>query len=172
MNAVTSHIRVGLLGRSITASSSPAIHEAEAACLNLALSYELFDFDVLGLADDALADKLSELRQRGFGGVHITHPFKQAVIPLLDEMDLAAASLGAVNCVTFREGRMFGSNTDWIGFQFMLDLALPQERRDIVAQIGSGGAGSATAFALWYIDVTGRQGQGFKTAQSSAKACP
>ena len=148
MTAATSPVKVGLLGRGIAASSSPAIHEAEAARLGLALTYELFDFDMLGLADDALADTLAQLIASGFSGTNITHPFKQSVIPLLDEVDPTAASLGAVNCVTFREGRMVGSNTDWIGFQFMLDVALPQARRDIVAQIGSGGAGSATAFAL------------------------
>lgn len=148
MMSSTSPIKVGLLGRGITASASPAIHETEAGCLGLTLTYELFDFDVLGLADDALADMVSQLIGRGFSGVNITHPFKQAVIPLLDAVDPTAASLGAVNCVTFHEGRTSGSNTDWIGFQFMLDVALPQEKREIVAQIGSGGAGSATAFAL------------------------
>lgn len=141
-------IRVGLLGRGITASSSPAIHEAEAGRLGLELTYELFDFDVLGLADEALADMLAQLVEQGFSGVNVTHPFKQAVIPLLDKVEDTAASLGAVNCVTFRGGRKVGTNTDWIGFQFMLDVALPHEPRDIVAQIGSGGAGSATAFAL------------------------
>ena len=148
MTASASPIKVGLLGRSITASSSPAIHEAEAARLGIDLTYELFDFDELGLADEDLADMLAQLIARGFSGVNITHPFKQSVIPLLDQVYPIAASLGAVNCVTFRDGRMFGSNTDWIGFQFMLDVALPLERRDVVAQIGSGGAGSATAFAL------------------------
>ena len=148
MTTIAFPIRVGLLGRGITASASPAIHEAEAARLGLALTYELFDFDALGLADDALAGMLEQLVQRGFSGVNITHPFKQAVIPILDELEPTAASLGAVNCVTFRDGCMYGSNTDWVGFQFMLDLKLPRARRDIVAQIGSGGAGSATAFAL------------------------
>ncbi|WP_144097596.1 shikimate dehydrogenase [Croceicoccus sediminis] len=148
MTSDSTPLKVGLLGRAITASSSPAIHEAEAACLGLALTYDLFDFDVLGLADDALADQLAQLQQRGFSGVNVTHPFKQAVIPLLDDVDPTAAALGAVNCVTFRDGRMVGSNTDWIGFQFLLDQSLPNEPRDIVGQIGAGGAGSATAFAL------------------------
>jgi len=139
---------VGLLGRGITASSSPVIHEAEASQLGIPLSYSLFDFDVLGLADEALGDVLAEVADRGFSGVNITHPFKQAVIPMLDEVEDIAASLGAVNCVTFRDGRMVGSNSDWIGFQFMLDRALPGHTRATVAQIGSGGAGSATAFAL------------------------
>ena len=148
MTVDASPIRIGLLGRGIGASSSPVIHETEAARLGIALTYELFDFDALGLADDALADKLAELRDLGFSGVYVTHPFKQAVIPLLDEVDATTASLGAVNCVTFEQGRMAGTNTDWIGFAWMLDLALPQQPRGVVAQIGSGGAGSATAFAL------------------------
>ncbi len=148
MTDAASPIKIGLLGRGIGASSSPVIHETEATRLGLALTYDLFDFDALGLADEALADMLAQLVERGFRGVYVTHPFKQAVIPLLDEVDSTAASLGAVNCVSFDDGRMSGTNTDWIGFAFMLDLAFPQQPRDVVAQIGSGGAGSATAFAL------------------------
>ena len=48
-------------------------------CLGLTLTYELFDFDVLGLADDALADIVSQLIGRGFSGVNITHPFRSFV---------------------------------------------------------------------------------------------
>ena len=148
MTATSRTIRVGLLGRGIEASSSPAIHECEAEAQGLGLSYELFDFDQLGLPDTALGSQLAQLAEEGFAGTNVTHPFKQAVIPLLDEIDPTARALGAVNCVRFKGRRVIGSNSDWIGFTFLLDDGLPKAHRKVVAQVGAGGAGSATAYSL------------------------
>lgn len=144
----------GLVGRGIQASSSPAIHKREAAAQGFDLAYELFDFDRLMLPDSKLPDLLQSLAERGFAGVNITHPFKQEVIASLDEIDLTAKALGAVNCVKFENGRAIGSNSDWIGFSFMMQSELPNAALDRVAQIGAGGAGSATAFALLALGVS------------------
>ena len=148
MTQTAPSLRVGLLGRGIGASASPAIHSSEAAELGIALSYDLFDFDAVGLPDEMLAAQLAELVESGFAGVNVTHPFKQAVMPLLDEIDATAETLGAVNCIAFRGGKTMGSNTDWTGFGFLMQQELPAAATSAVAQIGAGGAGSATAFAL------------------------
>lgn len=140
--------RAGLIGRGIGASASPAIHMREAEAQGLSLSYELIDFDALGLPDSALGERLDHVAQLGFRGVNITHPFKQAVIDLLDEVEPTASALGAVNCVAFENGRKVGFNSDWQGFRFLLETDLPDASLDCVAQIGAGGAGSATAYAL------------------------
>ena len=141
-------IRTGLLGRGIGGSASPAIHEREAAAIGIALRYELIDFDRLALADDELGAQIDKLASEGFTGVNVTHPFKQAVIPLLDEIEETAQILGAVNCVSFSDGRKRGLNSDLPGFAFLLEHDLAGAALGIVAQIGAGGAGSATAFAL------------------------
>ncbi|MCJ2189109.1 shikimate dehydrogenase [Novosphingobium beihaiensis] len=138
----------GLIGRGIAASASPAIHEGEAQAQGLAMSYLRVDFDRLGLPDSALADTLDFLAGIGFAGVNVTHPFKQQVMDLLDEVEDTARAMGAVNCVRFENGRKIGFNSDWIGFGWLLESEFPGERFDRVAQIGAGGAGSATAFAL------------------------
>ena len=52
----------------------------------------------------------------GFTGLNITHPCKQAVIPLLNELSDHARALGAVNTVVLRDGERIGHNTDWWGF--------------------------------------------------------
>lgn len=141
-------VAVGLIGRGIARSASPQIHEVEAAALGLPLTYRLVDFDVLGLDDEALGPTLDFLSGIGLAGVNITHPFKQMVIALLDEVDQVAAALGAVNCVRFYNGRKIGSNSDWIGFGWLLESELTGAAMDRVAQLGAGGAGSATAYAL------------------------
>ncbi len=140
--------RTGLIGRSIQASRSPWLHEQEAKAQGLDLTYELFDFTALDLADGELGTLLRRLAAEGFSGVNITYPFKQAVIPLLDELEDGARSVGAVNTVAMQEGRLIGYNTDKTGFQESLAEGLPEAELDVVLQLGAGGAGAAVANAL------------------------
>ncbi len=148
-HAAPNSILVGLIGRGIQLSRSPALHEAEGARQGLTYIYRLIDLDVLGLGVDALPDLVTAARRFAFTGLNITHPCKQAIIPLLDELSVDAQELGAVNTVVFEsDGRSIGHNTDWSGFaeSFRRELAdVPRER---VALFGAGGAGAAVAHAL------------------------
>ncbi|MEJ6011153.1 shikimate dehydrogenase [Novosphingobium aquae] len=146
--------RTGLIGRSIQASRSPWLHEQEAKALGLDLRYELFDFTALGLADEELGPLLRRLAAEGYNGVNITYPFKQVVIPLLDELEDGARSVGAVNTVAIQDGRLIGYNTDKTGFQESLAEGLPEAELDVVLQLGAGGAGSAVANALLSLGTT------------------
>jgi shikimate dehydrogenase len=83
----------------------------------------------------------------GFDGLNVTHPCKQAIIPLLHELSEDARALGAVNTVALRGGRRVGHNTDWWGFAESFRRNLPDARRGHVVQLGAGGAGSAVAHA-------------------------
>lgn len=141
-------LRSGLVGRSILASRSPWLHEQEARAQDLELIYELFDFTARNLDDDQLGPLLRRLADDGYCGVNVTFPFKQAVIPLLDELAECAASVGAVNAVAMRDGRLIGYNTDKTGFQDSLAEGLPGASLDRVLQLGAGGAGAAVANAL------------------------
>lgn len=141
-------IRTGLVGREILASRSPWIHEQEARAQGLPLRYELFDFTARAMADAALGDLLNALQQQGFAGVNVTHPFKQQVVPLLDGLAPAAASVGAVNTVRLLDGRKIGHNTDVTGFAESVRTGLAGASLAHVVQFGAGGAGSATATAL------------------------
>ena len=84
----------------------------------------------------------------GFTGLNVTHPYKQHVIPLLDELSDMARGVGAVNTIVFRGGKRIGYNTDASGFWRAFQTGLPGETMDDIVQVGAGGAGSATAFAL------------------------
>lgn len=138
----------GLFGIGIAGTRSPAMHEAEGAALGLRYVYRAIDFAVLGRDASALPDMLAAAVALGFDGLNITHPFKQAVIPLLNEVSDDARSIGAVNTVLFRDGRRIGHNTDWWGFAESFRRGLPGAALDRVVQVGAGGAGAAVAHAM------------------------
>lgn len=146
-------IRSGLIGRSILASRSPWLHEQEARAQGLALTYELFDFSARGMDDASLGDWLKRLVREGYAGVNVTYPFKQMVMPLLDELADTALAAGAVNTIAMRDGRMVGHNTDMAGFADSLVSGLPDAPKRRVLQMGAGGAGSAVAGALLLLGV-------------------
>jgi shikimate dehydrogenase len=137
----------GLIGAGIQQSRSPALHEREAREQGLELSYELLDLDALGGGVEALPDLLADAKQRGFHGLNVTYPCKQAIIPLLSELSADARTLNAVNTVVIRRDRAVGHNTDWSGFAEGFRRGLPDVKLDHVVQLGAGGAGAAVAHA-------------------------
>lgn len=80
-------------------------------------------------------------------GMSVTIPYKQEVIPFLDELDLACEEIGAVNCIQIRNGKRKGFNTDYIGFKNSLQNWLGNDiPRALV--LGTGGASKAVKVAL------------------------
>jgi shikimate dehydrogenase len=148
MTAPKPVFRVGLIGSSIQQSKSPALHETEARALGLDLAYRLIDLKALGVGVKALPQLLATSEAEGLAGVNITHPCKQAVLPLLDELSEDAAMIGAVNTVVFRDGRRLGYNTDEWGFREGFKRQMAGAPLGKVVQIGAGGAGAATAHAM------------------------
>jgi shikimate dehydrogenase len=143
----------GLVGRHIGASRSPWLHEREAEAQGLALQYDLLDFAVLGRDESDLCTQLATAASQGYAGLNVTYPYKQAVIPCLDELAPSAARVGAVNTVKFDGGKSIGHNTDVIGFAESVRVGLPGAALDVVLQIGAGGGGAATALALLELGV-------------------
>jgi len=123
------------------------MHMQEASALGIRLQYELFDLDRLGGAA-ALEELLCQLERDAFAGVNITHPCKQSVLAHLQELRPQARLIGAVNTVLFADGRRVGRNTDWIGFEQAVRRGLADASLKKVTQIGAGGAGCATVYAL------------------------
>ncbi|SDG74913.1 shikimate dehydrogenase family protein [Chitinophaga filiformis] len=80
-------------------------------------------------------------------GLNVTIPYKQAVMSYLDELSPAAAQIGAVNCIHFKDGRKKGHNTDAIGFRRSLEpLLQPHHNKALV--LGTGGAAKAVQYVL------------------------
>jgi len=146
-------IRLGLIGQDIGPSRTPAMHMVEGRAQGLNVRYDLFDLTALKLTVADLPALLNDIEAAGYVGVNVTHPCKQAVIPLLNELSPQARALGAVNTVLFREGQRIGHNTDWFGFaeSFRRNMAGADLRHAV--QIGAGGAGAAVAYALLELGV-------------------
>lgn len=144
----TARLLTGLVGEDIGASRSPWLHEREAEALGVRLIYMLYDLASADEGPESLAQILQAAKRMRFSGLNITHPYKQRVMNLLDEVSEEAVRIGAVNTVAIREGRSIGYNTDCLGFAESLRRGLAGEKFDTVLQLGAGGAGSATSYAL------------------------
>jgi shikimate dehydrogenase len=153
MDTAPRSILVGLIGVGIQGSRTPALHEREGAAQELPYVYRLIDVETIGLDTSALPELFDAARRLGFTGLNITYPFKQAVIPLLDQLSTEASELGAVNTVVFGpDGRSVGHNTDYFGFAESFRRELSDVTREHVLLIGAGGAGAAVAHALLTLD--------------------
>ncbi|GAA1550695.1 shikimate dehydrogenase [Brevibacterium picturae] len=146
---MTRSLLLGLIGEGISASRTPRMHEDEGAAHDLTTIYRTIDIGEESLASVPLNELLASAVRLGFDGLNITHPFKQQVIELLDEVDPVARRIGSVNTVVIDEaGRTTGHNTDATGFARGFEAGLGGAARNRVVQIGAGGAGRAVAFAL------------------------
>lgn len=146
-------MKYGLIGEHLTHSYSCQIHAQIAD----------YEYELHELRPDELE---TFLKKREFCGINVTIPYKQTVMPYLDEITETARNIGAVNTIVNRGGRLIGDNTDFPG---MLALAkhIGVDMKDKkVLILGTGGA-SKTAYALarfmgcesvFYVSRTGRDG--------------
>lgn len=100
-------MRYGLVGQSLSHSFSKPIHERLAD----------YSYELLPMEPEAFDDFL---QKRDFSALNITIPYKQRVIPFCDVVDPRAERIGAVNTVVNRDGRLYGYNTDFDGFAWLL----------------------------------------------------
>jgi shikimate dehydrogenase len=116
------------------------MHEAGYRALGLAFTYVPFEVD-------DLTGAIAGMRALGIRGFGVSQPYKQAVMPLLDELEALAARIGAVNTIVNTKGRLVGHNTDWIGAVRALEEARSlRDARTLL--VGAGGAARAIAFGL------------------------
>jgi shikimate dehydrogenase len=121
---------------------SPAMHNAAFAAAGVDAAYLAFD-----VHPDRLGDALAGARALGVRQLAVSLPHKQAVLAYLDEVDDCARAIGAVNTVTLRDGRLVGTNTDWLGAV----RALERERdlaHAAAVVLGAGGTARALIFGL------------------------
>ncbi|GGD70285.1 shikimate dehydrogenase [Microbacterium murale] len=141
-------VLIGLIGEGVTPSLSPPMHESEGARHGMNYVYRTIDLAPDEGTTASLRTLLAAARRLGFNGLNITHPVKQAIIPLLDELSDSARAVGAVNTVVFTDAGTMGHNTDVTGFAAALKDAFGDEELRRVVLFGTGGAGSAVATAL------------------------
>ena len=131
----------GLIGKKLGHSFSQKYFEEKfkrSGILNSRyLNFELENIDVLK----------SLLKTRSFSGLNVTIPYKESVIPFLDSLSDEAKTIGAVNTIAFKSGKLIGHNTDHIGFRNSIKPFL-ENTMDRALILGTGGAAKAVVFAL------------------------
>jgi pentafunctional AROM polypeptide len=138
-----------LFGKPISASRSPALHNALFKQSGLPHVYTK-------LETDQANDVRDVIRSPDFGGASVTIPLKLDIIPLLDDISDAAKTIGAVNTIIPVPGtspgtvRLVGENTDWLGMTHSLNSAfsgIPSSEASALV-IGAGGTARAAIYAL------------------------
>jgi shikimate dehydrogenase len=130
----------GIIGKPISHSLSPAMHNAAFQAHGLNKVYVAFE-----VTDVARA--LDGFRALGVGGVSVTIPHKQAVIPHLDAIDPVAQKIGAVNTLLIEDMHIRGYNTDWIGANQALEMIVDLPGSTVLV-LGAGGSARAIGFGL------------------------
>ncbi len=132
----------GLVGQSLTHSFSKKYFTEKFKREGIQAAYELFELK-----------KISEFpwlleEHPDLAGLNITIPYKEKIIPFLDDLSEAAAAIGAVNTIQFIDGGLIGHNTDIIGFEQSLRDSWQGEWPSGALVLGSGGAAKAVRYVL------------------------
>jgi shikimate dehydrogenase len=135
--------RFGLLGRNISYSFSKGYFTEKFNTENLTeCSYENFDIQDINDFPEIIKAN-SDLK-----GLNVTIPYKETVMPFLDELSERATKIGAINVIKItKEGKLKGYNSDYYGFKKALEpLLLVHHKKALI--LGTGGASKAVAYAL------------------------
>ena len=125
---IPAHVEYGVMGERLGHSFSPAIHR------------QLGDYDyrTVELAPEEVGPFL---QKKAFRGLNVTMPYKKTVIPYCQALSPAAERIGSVNTIVKQpDGSLYGDNTDYDGFLYLLQSAGAQVRGRKALVLGSGGA--------------------------------
>ncbi|MEP5255243.1 MAG: shikimate dehydrogenase [Winogradskyella arenosi] len=144
---ITAH-KFGLLGRDISYSFSRGYFAEKFKTENLPHSYVNFDLPNIDAFKSVIANTPN------IKGINVTIPYKEEVMPLLDELNETAKKIGAVNTIKItKANKLVGYNTDYYGFKNSLEPHLkPHHTQAII--LGTGGASKAIAYALEQLNIT------------------
>lgn len=138
----------GIIGYPLSHTMSPYLHNFVAKRTALNFHYTTFE-----VKPGKLERAVEGARALGIGGLNVTVPYKQKVIPLLDRISEEAKEIGAVNTIKNQGGELRGFNTDLLGFS----RTLKEEKVDLeggkVVILGAGGAARAVLYSLIKKDI-------------------
>jgi len=135
---------IGLIGYPLKHSISPFFQQAALDHYQFDIRYESWE-----TSPEELELIVAKLREPQNLGANVTTPYKETVLPLLDEVDDLVSSIGAVNTIVKRDNKLLGFNTDAYGFIQALDKEGNFDPRDKqVVILGAGGVARAVSFAL------------------------
>ena len=134
--------RYGLIGHPLKHSMSRHLFNEKFEYEGLDCLYQHFDLKSLDELHDVL-EKYPDLC-----GFNVTIPYKETIIPLLNEIDAVAMEVGAVNVVKITDSKLKGYNSDVYGFEQLLNRAIKDRQIEHALVLGTGGASKAVQYVL------------------------
>lgn len=134
----------GLLGKTLSHSFSKAFFTDFFQQNNIDAVFENFELKT--------KEEIPALLQQSLSGLSVTIPYKEEIIPFLDELSPEAKAIGAVNCVQFIEGKTIGHNTDAYGFHQSIKPFLTNKHERAII-LGTGGASKSIYYVLKQIGI-------------------
>lgn len=137
-------LKFGLIGRSLGHSFSQNFFTNHFVTNNIDAFYENIEIENV--------EEFKNVLTQNFKGFNVTIPYKESIIPFLDNLDEVAEEIGAVNTIIIKDGQLIGSNTDAYGFhQSIKPFMTNQHERAII--VGTGGASKAIEYVLTSLGV-------------------
>jgi|WetSurMetagenome_2_1015567.scaffolds.fasta_scaffold276478_2 shikimate dehydrogenase len=164
-------IHLGIIGYPLAHSLSPRLHTAALQELKLEGDYQLFPIPPFPEGTQSFQGFFNKIRNGELHGLNVTIPYKQSVIPFLDELTPVARAIGAVNTIFHRQNSLVGDNTDAPGFSADLERFLLSEENKKLEEwshnplralvLGAGGSARAVVYALdksgWKVTIAARR---------------
>jgi shikimate dehydrogenase len=139
----------GLIGATVSHSFSKAYFDEKFFREGLRdYHYELFPLSNINEVEKLIQNT------RGLTGLNVTIPYKEQIIPFLDEVDGFAKKIGAVNVVSIKDGKLKGFNTDSDAFLETIEKWLPKEKTFKALILGTGGSSKAVQEALSKVNIS------------------
>lgn len=135
--------KLGILGYPLEHSLSPVMHNRALEALNMDhISYEKIETDYYDL------QKAIERIKDEYLGVNVTIPYKEKIMPWMDEISNDARAAGAVNTILIKDNRFIGTNTDGMGYvQSLIEQGISLDDKKVLI-LGAGGAARGLASSL------------------------
>lgn len=155
-------MRYGCIARKLSHSFSKIIHEQICD----------YQYELLELEPDEVGEFLTK---REFDAINVTIPYKQTVIPYLDEVSDIAKTVGAVNTIVNRGGKLYGYNTDFYGLKALLEKNGVDPKGKKCALLGTGGTSKTATEVLKFLGadkivvVSRSEGEGVVTYDTFTK---
>ena len=139
---------LGIFGNPVNHSLSPIMHNDWFAKYKLNCLYVAFD-----VLPENLKSAVESIRSLNITGVNVTVPHKIEVMKYIDSVDNAAKTIGSVNTIVNKKGKLYGCNTDWQGFITDLKSKNINLKNKTILVVGAGGAAKAILYALTKLKV-------------------
>ena len=135
----------GLIGKTLSHSFSEVYFNEKFLKEDIS-DAEYKNFELNNISE--FTDLISKMK---LSGLNVTIPYKESVIPFLDELTPQAKAIGAVNTIQFKDNKLIGHNTDTIGFSQSIYPILNGRNKALI--LGNGGASKAIQYALKTLNI-------------------